>query len=44
LKATGVPAIFMLIPQASHGAMGPTPERTMGEALDWLWQNSRPAP
>jgi hypothetical protein len=37
LKATGVPATFMLIPEASHGAMGPTPERTMGEALDWLW-------
>jgi predicted esterase len=44
LKATGVPATFMLIPEATHGAMGPTPERTMGEALDWLWENSRPAP
>jgi len=44
LKATGVPAIFMLIPEATHGAMGPTPERTMGEALEWLWANSRAAP
>ena len=44
LKATGVPATFMLIPEATHGAMGPTPERTMGEALDWLWENSRAAP
>jgi predicted esterase len=44
MKATGVPATFMLIPEATHGAMGPTPERTMGEALDWLWENSRAAP
>ena len=44
LKATGVPATFMLIPQASHGAMGPVPERTMGEALDWLSANSKAAP
>jgi pimeloyl-ACP methyl ester carboxylesterase len=42
LAASGVPATFMLIPQATHGAMGPTPEKTMGEALDWLWQASRP--
>jgi len=40
LKGSGVPATFMLIPQATHGAMGPTPEKTMGLALDWLWQNS----
>lgn len=44
LKATGVPATFMLIPGAGHGAMGPTPERTMGEALDWLWENSKAPP
>lgn len=37
LVATGVPATFMVIPQAEHGAMGPTPEQTMGAALDWLW-------
>jgi predicted esterase len=41
LKAGGVPAKFMLIPEATHGAMGPTPERTMGAALDWLWGNAR---
>lgn len=38
LSASGVRATFMLIPQARHGAMGPTPEKTMGEALDWLWE------
>lgn len=37
LTAAGVRATFMLIPQAGHGAMGPTPEQTMGAALDWLW-------
>lgn len=36
LKASGVPVTFMVIPQAGHGAMGPTPEQTMGSALDWL--------
>ena len=44
LSATGVPATFMLIPEATHGAMGPTPERTMGEALDWLFASSKAAP
>lgn len=37
LTASGVPAKFMLIPKARHGAMGTTPEETMGQALDWLW-------
>lgn len=37
LSASGVKATFMLIPEARHGAMGPTPEQTMGAALDWLW-------
>ncbi len=41
LLASGVPATFMLIPGAAHGAMGPTPESTMNTALEWLWQNSR---
>lgn len=36
LEASRVPATFLLIPEAVHGAMGPTPEKTMGEALDWL--------
>ncbi len=43
LNASGVATTFMLIPEATHGAMGPTPEKTMGLALDWLWQNSTPA-
>jgi predicted esterase len=37
LTASGVPATFMIIPRARHGDMGPTPEQTMGTALDWLW-------
>ena len=41
LRAAGVPATFMVIPKATHGAMGPTPEETMGTALDWLWEHSR---
>lgn len=42
LKRQGVPATSLIIPDADHAGMGPTPEQTMGEALDWLWQNSRP--
>jgi pimeloyl-ACP methyl ester carboxylesterase len=42
LKGAGIPSTFMVIPEATHGAMGPTPEKTMGEALDWLWANQRP--
>lgn len=41
LAAAGVPAVFQIIPEATHGAMGPVPEKTMGEALDWLWSNQR---
>jgi pimeloyl-ACP methyl ester carboxylesterase len=40
-RAAGIPSTFMVIPEATHGAMGPTPEHTMGAALDWLWENSR---
>lgn len=36
LTAAGVPATFMLIPQATHGALGPVPEKTMGQALDFV--------
>jgi pimeloyl-ACP methyl ester carboxylesterase len=39
LAASGIPATFMIIPRARHGAMGPTPEETMGLALDWLWSH-----
>jgi pimeloyl-ACP methyl ester carboxylesterase len=42
-RAANIPATYIVIPEAAHGAMGPTPERTMAEALDWLWKNSRPA-
>jgi pimeloyl-ACP methyl ester carboxylesterase len=44
LAAAGIPSRFMIIPEATHGAMGPTPEKTMGEALDWLWENQKPGP
>ena len=43
LVALGVPAIFRVIPEATHGAMGPTPERTMGDALSWIYANQKPA-
>jgi pimeloyl-ACP methyl ester carboxylesterase len=36
LQRSGVPVTFLLIPQATHGAMGPTPELTMGKALSFL--------
>jgi predicted esterase len=41
LRAAGIPVSFQEIPEATHGAMGPTPEKTMGEALDWLFTSSR---
>ena len=42
LRQSGVAVTFLLIPEATHGAMGPTPERTMGEALDFLSAGSPP--
>jgi len=42
LNAVGVPTVFRIIPEATHGAMGPTPERTMGDVLTWLYENSKP--
>lgn len=42
MRANGVPSTFFEIPGARHGAMGPTPEATMGEALTWMEQNSKP--
>ena len=36
LQRSGVPVTFLLIPQATHGAMGPTPEVTMDKALSFL--------
>jgi len=41
LRAAGIPVSFQEIPEATHGAMGPTPEKTMGQALDWLFTRSR---
>jgi pimeloyl-ACP methyl ester carboxylesterase len=43
LAKAGIPSTFMVIPQATHGAMGPTPEKTMGDALDWLFGHVRAA-
>jgi pimeloyl-ACP methyl ester carboxylesterase len=42
LLAAGIPTTYMMIPQATHGAMGPTPEKTMGQSLDWLWEHQKP--
>jgi hypothetical protein len=44
MKSAGIPSTFMVIPKATHGEMGPTPEQTMGEALDWLWAHQKPEP
>lgn len=41
LLASKIPTTYMMIPEATHGAMGPAPEQTMGAALDWLFQHSR---
>jgi pimeloyl-ACP methyl ester carboxylesterase len=43
LLAAGIPTTYMTIPEATHGAMGPVPERTMGAALTWLFEHSRVA-
>jgi len=43
LRRAGVPAKSLIIPDADHAGMGPTPEQTMADMLDWLWANSRPA-
>jgi predicted esterase len=42
LTAAGVPSVYMVLPNASHGEMGPQGERVMGEAIDWLLQNAAP--
>lgn len=36
LQRSAVPVTFVLIPGATHGAMGPTPEQTMRSALEFL--------
>jgi pimeloyl-ACP methyl ester carboxylesterase len=42
LQALGIPATFISIAGAAHGQMGDG-ERVMGDALDWLWANAKPA-
>ncbi len=37
----GIPVTYQMIPEATHGAMGPTPETTMNQALEFVWENSR---
>jgi predicted esterase len=44
LAHANIPAVFKIIPGATHGAMGPTPEATMGDALAWLFEHSLPPP
>jgi predicted esterase len=40
-ERAGMPATFMVIPEAVHGSMGPNPEKTMDHALDWLFEQKR---
>jgi pimeloyl-ACP methyl ester carboxylesterase len=40
-EKAGIPSIFMTLPGAAHGEMGPEAERAMGEALDWVEANQR---
>lgn len=42
LRSIDVPATFLVIPEATHGSMGPHPERTMEEAFSWLSASQRP--
>ena len=44
LQAAAVPTVFRIIPEATHGAMGPTPERTMGDALSWIYAQPQSDP
>jgi predicted esterase len=40
-EKAGIPSIFMALPGAAHGEMGPEAERVMGEALDWVESHQR---
>ncbi len=40
LARAKIRAEFELIPEATHGSMGPHPEQTMQEAFDWLYAES----
>ena len=37
LTAAKIRSEFRIIPEATHGSMGPHPEQTMEEALDWVY-------
>jgi pimeloyl-ACP methyl ester carboxylesterase len=37
LASAKIRAEFKVIPEATHGSMGPHPEQTMQEALDWVY-------
>lgn len=37
LAAAKIRSEFRIIPEATHGSMGPHPEQTMQEALDWVY-------
>jgi len=39
IAKAGIPSTFMVLPDATHGAMGSTPEKTMSAALDWLFSH-----
>ena len=41
--AAGRRARYMPLPNARHGAMGDTPEQTMGAALAWLYEPTQPS-
>lgn len=41
MQRAGIPSTFLVLPHATHGAMGDEPEKTMGTAFDWLWEHSK---
>jgi pimeloyl-ACP methyl ester carboxylesterase len=44
LAGAKVRAEFRIIPEATHGSMGPHPEQTMREALDWVYAETAKRP
>lgn len=41
LQAAKIPVTFLVLPGATHGAMGTEPEKTMDAALEFLFTNTR---
>lgn len=41
LRRAKIPATFIELPGARHGQMGPTPEKTMAEALDFVLEQPK---